>query len=395
MKRIFVVSMVILLLVALVSTSCTKPAPATTTPAATPTTAPAVVPTTAAWVPPVPGMKQGEENLKFEWLLALHRPREVGPAPYETPTQEYLFNELEKRTGGRFKVKYAYAGTAGQLLDLPSLVGRGVDDMASVPLTAAPAEFAFLTISNNAGWYTGDPKIDDQLREYTFSHPLALANLDKMNLVNSASTLSGEFLLLLSKRTKKIETADGLRGLQLGTGKNSEMVWGKQLGMVPVTVYGVDMYESLSKGMCDVAVYSVQSVVTAKLDEVISSIIDINVGSLASMIIVNKDKWNSLPQYIKDLWREIVPTYYVEYSRQATKAKDDAGRAMCKTKGIEIYKLASAEETKLIAALTPVWADWVKEQEGYAAGKSVRQYLKDQIALRDKLTGKPWTLFTP
>jgi TRAP-type C4-dicarboxylate transport system substrate-binding protein len=339
-------------------------------------------------------MQPGEEDLYFEWTYAQPMPRRPTPPGFELWEAEHFFAELEKRTEGRFKTKFAW-GIAGSQREMPFLISSGVNDMGGVTIIVAPAEFALLTMNWMFGWATGDLEMDQKLAGNIAKHPLAQANLDKMNLALGHWGAIPTFRLLLSKRVGKIETAADLKGLQLGTGKPGEPLWAKALGMVPVDVHITEMYEAMQKGVMDMAILDMPGAFGMKLDELVGSIVDIDMGGGGGLTVVNKDKWNSLPQYIKDLWWEIEPTAYSGYAREIIAARQQAALDICKAKGIELHKLPPAEEAKLYAAMEPVWGAWVAEQEGYPTGTQVKEYLKDQIVFRDKLTGQPWTIYKP
>jgi len=152
----------------------------------------------------------------------------------------------------------------------------------------------------------------------------------------------------------------------------------------------------MQKGMMDVVPIGYDVFVRPfRVNEVAGSIIDVDLHAGAVPRFVNKDSWNSLPQYIKDLWREIYPTYYLEYKREIRMPTIQATLGVIKETGIEVYKLSPEEEAKLRAAAKPMWEAWVAEMEEYPAGKRVREFLKDQIAYRNELTGEPWTIYTP
>jgi TRAP-type C4-dicarboxylate transport system substrate-binding protein len=172
------------------------------------------------------------------------------------------------------------------------------------------------------------------------------------------------------------------------------MVWAKELGMVPVNVHIFDWYEALQKGMADLILMHPSAIRSFKFYEVGSYIIDIPMSGGGHMNLVNKDKWNSLPQYIKDIWQELIP-YHDEYFIKYTVANEVYSREFLEAEGIEFVKFPPEEEAKLFAATAPVWGEWIKEEEGYPGGKQAREFLRDQIAFRDKVTGKPFTLYSP
>jgi len=383
MKRIFVLSLAILLLITLISGGCAKPAPA-------PTPAPAG----KEWVPPVPGMKQGEEDKYFVWTWASPSSRTAPPAPFKRTREEYFWDELEKRTGGRFKVKYAYGGILGSGWETPQLVGAGVCELGGTPPEWHISDFPALTMSCNWGWHTGRLDrdgfaLDVKLNESIYTHPLAEANLAKMNLVFAYTNGGQTWKLPVRKGVKEIEKAEDLAGLNCWA-VGYPAIWAKALGMTPVSVLPSEFYESMQKGMIDVNPWMVAEVVRFKMDEVCDRVVDVTLGSSCFCGYANKEEWDGLPQYIKDLWWELYPEYYFQYYIDLSMAELQEFFEVCEKKGIRIYKLPPEEEAKVREPMKLMWEPWIVDCEKLPAGQGIREFLKDQIAYRDKLIGGHW-----
>ena len=380
MKRIFVVPLAILLLVALIFGGCAKPAPA-------PTPAP---PAGKEWAPPIPGMKPGEEDKYFEWTYTFDSPRRPPPAPFKLTAVENFLSEMEKRTQGRFKIKYAWGGILGTGWEMPQLIGAGIAEISGTPPEWHLADFPFKSMACTWGFNTGDLEIDMLLNDHIFTHPLVARNLDKLNLVHGWSGGGGgSWRLGLRKGVRRIEKVEDLAGLNCWA-IGYPALWAKQLGMTPVAVLPVEFYESMQKGMLDVLPWSLSLFIRFRAHEVCGSIVDVHLGTSCHHHYVNKDAWNSLPQYIKDLWWELTPTYNYEYSLEVTKAEIQETLDACEERGIEIYKLPPDEEAKVREAMAVMWPAYVADCEKLPAGQGIREFLKDQIAYRDELTGEHW-----
>ena len=395
MKKVYLL-LGILLVAGLILGSCAQPAPAPApapSPAPTPTPAPTPAPTPGKeWVPPVPGMKPGEENLYFEYIHASGHPQNPPRPPMEKAFREYFYEELEKRTQGRFKVKMAYGGILGGSTDLPHLCGAGVVDMAGIT-GPNPAEFTYLSIPT-AGWYTLDLDFNTkQLAEYVGRHPLSAEVLDRNNLVYTGVNMYGPNYLHIRKGIPKIEKAEDLKGLQLGTWSKVSRMWAAEIGMVPVATIVPEVYEGLQKGILDAVVMSQGDHMFEQIGQSIGTGAG---GSSPGFAFMNKDKWNQLPQYIKDLWWELYPEYWVDLSVEWELLDLEEGVKLCAEHGIIIHELPEAEEAKLVGALKPVWEDWLAEMLNYPYGKQAREFVRDQIAHRNSvLPDQPFTIITP
>jgi len=402
MKRIFVVPLAILLLVALILGSCAKPAPAPApTPAPSPAPTPAPKPTPAPptekeWVPPVPGMKPGEEDKYFTWTYAESSARPKPPPGFESDPRENFFNELEKRTQGRFKVKYAWGGIIGAPAEILAMVGAGVVEMGMTAGQPA-AEFALTSPQGMGGFLTGDIATDEKIYHYCRTHPICTAQLTKQNLVYGWSMPFGANMPLFREGIKRMETVEDFKGLQFGSTPGALHLWARELGMVPVTIAIFDYYEGMQKGMIDVCALNYAALhLIFRLDEVMGSCVEVYPqGVSATPGYINKDSWDGLPQYIKDLWWEVYPTYFQEYNTRTRDSAAELTKGVLREKGVDMYKLPPAEEDKVHAAAAPVWKEWAEEQARYTSKELTTQYLKDIIAYRDKIVGKPFTVYTP
>jgi TRAP-type mannitol/chloroaromatic compound transport system substrate-binding protein len=309
------------------------------------------------------------------------------------PANEKFFTALEEATKGRFKVKYNY-GIIPKRPDVVPSVGTGVCEVSGSLPIYHPAELPLATITELWGWHTGDLDINAQLLKYVFTHPLVAANLAEMNVVYAASGSADPFKIVVGKGVKKIETAEDLKGLHFGaTGYRT--LWAEKLGMVPVSTTVLDMYEFLEKGMVDMIGANIGMTAGFRFYEVIDFAIELALGGPTGFEVANKDAWDKLPQYIKDLWWELHPEHYTAYSMEITGAQAKQLEGIYKEKGIESYRLPPAEEAKLEAALKPMWEAWAADKAKYPGGEKIAEFVKDCIAYRDKITGKPFTIYTP
>jgi hypothetical protein len=101
LKKILLIIVAVLMLGSIILAGCT-PAPA---PAPEPTP-----PGEPEWTPPIPGMKKGEEDLRFTWKFSFPAPRDKPVAGYELNKREWFFEEMRKRTGGRLVTSIVWGG---------------------------------------------------------------------------------------------------------------------------------------------------------------------------------------------------------------------------------------------------------------------------------------------
>jgi len=367
---------------------CASPAPA---PAPTPAPAP------EEWVPPVPGMLKGEEDLYFEWRFSQSPPREAPPEGYDLTFGEFYHRELEKRTKGHLKIEEFYAGQLGKTKEAPFLLGKGVYEMGFTPHGEMfPDMFPLNSIIQMPLFIPEDFDQASLLAQYCWSHPLVLQELAKNNLMYGYVIAFPPSYQFFRKGLEPITAVEDLVGLK-HRAKGYTAAFSEALGMIPVNLGGSETYESMQKGMLDTTDESLSAVKNRKLYEVCDSILGVVVrggGGTGVPCDVNLDAWNSLPQYIKDIWREIEPDA-TAYTKELYEALLKESLAIAEENGMEFFTLSPEEETKYLAAGAVAWQKLVEDTEQRPGGEKIREYIKDCIAYRDKVTGEPWTVYKP
>jgi len=390
MKKQLLVLLAVILVAGLILIGC-SPAQPTPTPTPTPP-----VDEVEEWVPPVPGMKQGEEDLYFTWRFAAHYPREIPPAGYDLTYQEWYHKELEKRTDGHIKIEMFYDGVLGKSKEMTKLLAQGVFEMAVAPTLAFPDIFPYSGVLRMPFWMPEDPMMSAMLWDQGWSHPLVLKELTAENIMYGYAVAGQINRLTFAKKVGEITKVEDLVGLQTRS-KGYNNKWTEALGMTPVNLQPHEIYEAIQKGMIDASLVSLLDMKNKRLYEVMGSAIDVSVtigGGGGAPGYVNLDAWNSLPQYIKDIWRELYPEA-IAFANEQNLIGLQESLDIAKQSGFEFYKLPPEEEAKYKAAGVVAWEQMVENLEKQPNGKQVREYIKDLIAYREQLTGEKWTVFKP
>jgi len=379
----------VLCVAGLLASGCAEPAPAP---------APVPAPTPPAeeeeeWVPPIPGMKKGEEDLYLEWTWATPTNRAKPPAGYELTADEWFFKEIEERAKGHLKVKISY-GEMGTALEIPKLITAGVVEGGFTTPTYYPIELPLCNVLWMPFFSLEDWAKNMRLWDYALRHPLVQANYAKQNQVfGYMFNGTWDYDLYIRKGVPKITKVEDFKGLTARSYGYYNVFW-QELEVGPVFVTAFESYEAMQKGMIDLCHLGLESVVNWHLWEVSDRIIDTAITATGTLYAVNMDVWNDTPQYIRDIWNEVHPLGQ-EYSLELGLTRLEEVKQFMQEKGIEHYRLSPEEDAKFRAAAKPAFEKWVADVEQQENGKPIREYLKDVIAYRDKLSGEPWTVYTP
>jgi TRAP-type C4-dicarboxylate transport system substrate-binding protein len=171
----------------------------------------------------------------------------------------------------------------------------------------------------------------------------------------------------LATRNKQVKTPDDIKGLKIRTtgGPPTEMI--KALGAVPIAMGMPDVYLNLEKGVIDGALLPWEALYSFKLYEVVKYITHAPFGSVYFTQAFNTKSWNSLSP---DIQKQIISVGGLTGSKFWGKNMFDTAatevRNIIKAKKFELveYTIPAAEvDNWRKVAGEPLWEAWVKAQE--------------------------------
>jgi TRAP-type C4-dicarboxylate transport system substrate-binding protein len=118
---------------------------------------------------------------------------------------------------------------------------------------------------------------------------------------------------------KRVNKLEDLKGMKLrSTGTVAKIV--SALGAVPVAMPQTETYEALSKGIVDGLMSPVEVLQGWKFGEVVgNTTLDLGTAyGLGFFIVMNKEKWNSLPPDIQKIIEKINEEWIVKAEKVTT-----------------------------------------------------------------------------
>ena len=277
------------------------------------------------------------------------------PTHIQSILAEEWCREVEKRTNGRVVVQYfpgqtltkgnvCYDGVVNGLSDIGlSVLGytRGrfpVMEVADLPLGQGNGRTATAVVNEIYEKIKPAELMDTQVM-YLHAHGPGLVNTRKIPV-------------------KKLEDIKGLKIRSHGT--SAKVV--EALGGTPVAKPMPETYQLLQKGVVDGAVYPMESNKGWKLGEVIDYVtLSFSAAYTTSFFVVmNKDKWNALPDDVKKIIEEINKEW-IPKTGEAWDASDREGYDYLKKLKKELIKLSPEESERWAKAVEPVLNQYVKE----------------------------------
>lgn len=293
--------------------------------------------------------------------------------------------EVQKRSGNALQLEYYPAEQLGKAKDVLSLTSSGVVDIGYVapafvgdklPLSVVaelPIDFkssceatpAFYKLSTGEGI----------LAKQEFA-PNGVRVLWTVVLVPYQAMLGPK---------AKLEGLKSLSGLKIRTTGGAKELAVRKLGAVPVQIPSPEVYESVTRGTVDGALWPFTSVYSYGMETAFkSSTMGENFGSFVVTYVINERKFKALPPAAQKALTDASE----EYLKTACKVADEEdvqAIAKLKTGGWNIVQLSAADKADLNARLGGVTKEWAEglDKRG-KPGSAVLKAYQEELAKHKK-----------
>jgi len=180
---------------------------------------------------------------------------------------------------------------------------------------------------------------------------------------------------------KPIKSLKDLKGLELRVGGTQADII-KNLGGIPVAMPQSDTPEALQKGTVKGHVSSMEVLKDFNYAAYTANATIANLWVVTFSVVMNKDKWNSLPADVKKviddmrreqaLWTGTYVDDHVKESLEWSKQKYN----------LQIFELPASEKVEVPKLIKPLIDEYIKRVT--AAGLPGEQIIKDVYALKEK-----------
>jgi TRAP-type C4-dicarboxylate transport system substrate-binding protein len=312
------------------------------------------------------------------------------PSGYTAEGMKWAIEEITRRTGGKIKGA-VYFGTLFDERDVFSSIGKRVADVAfAVGYFTVPKNPYFSTVELQ-GPVTDPWVLGRAESEMLMNDPRVRAEFDGFNTVCFATHCCGTQIIV----TKKvINSVSDLKGARVRAPGACWVNLSKGIGMVPVAMPPIEVYDALGKGVIDAAITEVLAVPMLKWEEVSKTFLLPGIGNMAPIAwVMNKDLWNSLPKSTRDVFLQVGNELSEWESREQIK-REGAFLKQCEAKGIRILRSTAEEKSEFEAAARAVREAWFKEWD--SKGLETKAFYEDLMKLVAKYQqevakkGYPW-----
>ena len=147
----------------------------------------------------------------------------------------------------------------------------------------------------------------------------------------------------------------------------------KALGGSPVSMSAGESYLALSKGTVDATIFDAEAIKVFKLSDVTKYVTVADLYVMCFWVVMNKDKYNSLPKDIQKVIDEASGIAGADLVGKAWNTADKAGFEWGLKKGMKAIYLTPEETARWKKQCAPVTEEWIKKTEakGLPGGKFV------------------------
>lgn len=277
------------------------------------------------------------------------------PTHIQSKLAESWSREVEKRTNGRVKVEYYAGQTLTKARQCYDGVVNGLSDIGFSVLAYTRGRFPVMAaVDLPLGYTSGKAATAVANAVYNKFKPKELLDTKVMYLHAHGPGL-------LHTKGKAVRKMEDLRGLKIRAHGTSALVV-KALGGTPVPKPMPETYQMLQKGVVDGAVYPFEANKGWKLGEVTDYVTAAFSAAYTTtfFVVMNKDKWNSLPGDIQKTIEEINREWAVKHG-EAWDSSDMAGIRFFLNQGNEILGVDAKEAARWKKAVAPIIDDYVKK----------------------------------
>ena len=275
------------------------------------------------------------------------------PGHIQSKLAEAWCKEVEKRTDGQVVVDYFPGQTLTKARQVYDGVVEGLSDIGFSVLAYTRGRFPVIAaVDLPLGYTSGTVATKVVNAVYEKFKPKELSDTQVMYLHAHGPGL-------IHTKDKAVRKMEDMKGLKFRAHGTSALVV-KALGGTPVPKPMPETYQMLQKGVVDGAVYPFEANKGWKLGEVTRyCTADFTAAYTTSFFVVmNKDKWNSLPADVQKIIEQINMEWAVKHG-EAWDTSDAQGIVFFLNQGSEVIGLDAKEGERWKKAVEPIVADYI------------------------------------
>lgn len=286
-----------------------------------------------------------------------------GNSPIHTEVLEGLGADLGAQTDGRITLEIYPANALGDAGAHYDMAVTGEADIALSVYGYTPGRFPLVSIAEMPFFsqsaehsskvihtlYEEFPEIQ---KEHDETVPLAVFTAEPAQLISAKY---------------KIEKPEDLKGLRVRTPSPVGSSILEQLGATPVSMPMGEVYESLERGVIDVAMVPLETLQNYSFHEIAKYVTIANFSATPFYSVMNKETYNSLSDSDKEVLNGLTGMKLAEKAGSVFDADGVKGLELAKNGGAEIIEITGDKLTPWVEALKPISQKWIDDMnaKGY------------------------------
>jgi len=301
------------------------------------------------------------------------------PAPtFPCVQMERWKQEVEKRTNGKVAIKTFPGGTLLKAKAMMDGVIAGQADIGCLCMAYQPGRFVITNATtlplNPPSATVSSLVLWDLYKKY---QPKAFGKVKVLTMFTTAP------FNIMSK--VPVRNLDDIKGLDLRAPGSAGVVL-KNLGGNPVGMPMPQTPEALQKGTVKGLISSLEVMKDFKFAELCRYVTKIDVGVIPFAVVMNMDKWNSLPKDVQEVMEELGPQQAVWTGVYMDTHVKDSMAWSKKTHNIEVIELSKTEKAKWDKLLDPITGKWITAAK--AKGFPARAIVDDIVGFTKMYSGQ-------
>ena len=295
----------------------------------------------------------------------------------QSQVDQWWADEIEKRSGGKIKVKIFWGESLGKAAEILDLVGSGAVELGATAPAYFPSKLPLTGATNSLPMVFKSHKQAQVITTELVEKIPEMQQEHKRNKVMPLFYHSvNNFHILCTKPVAKMEDFKGLKIRSYG--EYVPMLWGK-LGAVAVNSMTPELYEGLQRGKLDCAYFPHELTGSLKLYEVAKYQSTADFGAIVSFpVYVNDELWEKWPAQVKTLFMNASKDAVRRDFEQVRLAGKMALEKAIKDNGVKVVPFQDQVALEKAAPdFIAIWAENMKKKGlGDAAAKTVAMWKK-------------------
>ena len=262
--------------------------------------------------------------------------------------------KVEELTGGKVSIKIYPGGALGKPKQLPDSVKTGITDIAFIIPAYTTGRFPRISALDLP--FLSDSAIHATKVIYDLYDKYFEADFEDYKMLWIYTCGTGQFHSV----TTPMHTMEDLKGMKMRAPSAYMSKAFKLLGANPVGMPISKLTMSLQKKVIDGMLTPYSAITDFRLFDLVTHISEINMYVTPMAVVMNKEKWNALPDFAK---KAIDQASGKQWGIHAAQVYDDHDantvKEINKKNKIKIYKLPDSEKQKIMEQVKALESDWI------------------------------------